>query len=696
MKNDFLAATSFELRTPLNSIIGFSEFMLSQVFGPLDPPRYRDYVEDINTSARHLREIIDDMLDLSRLEKTLKKDEKSYRHLVDAAPDCICILHAGEITLINPASRQMFATPPTDTLVGRRFADFVHADDRRRFEGDLEDLVGQSTRVPMKFVALDGKEIDVEVSALAIDPVEDGAMMVVARDVTERKHAEEALQESEARFRHLVEQAADGILVHDLDGKIIDVNQRLCDTLGYTRDELLALSISDISLESQPADFTGLGEEIIADGPLTHQEHHRCKDGASLAVEVRISVFDSGGRQLLLVLARDISERKRMEQQLLQAQKMEAVGQLTGGIAHDFNNLLTVVLGNLEWLQERIGKDDDLSFIVESAADSARRGAELTQRLLAFSRKQPLQSKLIDLHETVLEMHPLIIRTLGETIAFEIKVSAGLWRIRTDPSQLQNAVLNLAINARDAMPEGGRLTVEVLNMPMHEADTLRHPGMQPDNYVMLAVSDTGTGMTPQVVEHAFEPFFTTKETGRGSGLGLSMIYGFVKQSEGYVEIDSHEGLGTTVRLYLPALEAHATDTPTVEETGNIDDLPGGSETILIVEDDPQVRDFVVRTLERLGYATLEAEDGPAALRVLEDGPDVDLVFTDIVMPGGMSGFELAATVSELCPAVKMLYMSGYSFDKAAQEGKLDDGIELISKPFTRLDLARRIRTVLDA
>ncbi len=679
-KNDFLAATSFELRTPLNDIIGFSDLIKAEMFGPLNPPRYRGYVEDINASAKQLLEIINDMMDLSRLETALKKDEKSYRSLVYLAPDCICILRDGEITLINPAGQQMFETPHADGIVGRKLADLAHPDDRDLLGDDLESLAKESTRVAVRFRRFDGGVIDTEVSALALDQDEGGeAVMVVIRDVTERKRADEALKESEARFRHVVEQAADGILMHDVDGKIIDVNHRLCGILGYSRDHLLNLSVSDISRELPPEGFHAIRQEILDGGPITRQDVHRRKDGSTVAMEVRISVFDWRGRQLLLVLARDISERKRMEQQLLQAQKMEAVGQLTGGMAHDFNNLLTVILGNLEWLGERLDGDEDLRFIVDSAADSARRGAELTQRLLAFSRKQPLQPKTIDLHDTLREMHPLIARTLGEGISFEIKVAAGLLRTKADPSQLENAVLNLAINAR-----------------ISEEDAAGRPGLVPGVYVVLAVSDTGTGMPAEVVARAFEPFFTTKETGRGSGLGLSMIYGFVKQSGGYVEIDSTMGKGTTVSLFLPAVGGAESHTEAEDGVDVLADLPSGSETILIVEDDAMVRDFIVRTLSRLGYRTFEASTGPAALSVLGRTPGIDMLFTDIVMPGGINGFELAASVAERHPHIRVLLMSGYSFDQTARDGMLEQGFDLIGKPFTRHDLARKIRAVLEA
>ena len=696
-KNDFLAATSFELRTPLNDIIGFSDVVKAEMFGPVSPPRYRDYVNDINTSAKQLLEIINDMLDLSRLESALKKDEKSYRSLVDLAPDCICILHDGQITLINPAGQQMFETPHVDSIVGQQLVDLAHPDDRDLLGDDLRSLAKESTRVAVKFNRFEGGVIDTEVSALALDQDEGGeAVMAVIRDVTERKRADEALKESEARFRHVVEQAADGIFVHDVEGKIIDGNQRLCGILGYTLDEFLNLSVSDLSQELPPEGFDAIRQEILAGGPITRQDVYRRKGGSTVAMEVRVSVFDWGGRQLLLVLARDISERKRMEQQLLQAQKMEAVGQLTGGMAHDFNNLLTVILGNLEWLGERLDGDEDLQFIVDSAADSARRGAELTQRLLAFSRKQPLQPKIINLHDTLHDMHPLIARTLGEGISIEIKVAAGLLRTKADPSQLENAVLNLAINARDAMAGNGNLTTALSNAWISEEDAASHAGLVPGTYVVLAVSDTGTGMPPDVVARAFEPFFTTKETGRGSGLGLSMIYGFVKQSGGYVEIDSAIGRGTTVSLYLPAVEGVEPDSEADNGAGVLADLPVGSETVLIVEDDAKVRDFIVQTLSRLGYRTFEASSGPTALSVLEQTSGIELLFTDIVMPGGMNGFELAATAAERYPRIRVLFMSGYSFDEKARDGMLEKGFDLIAKPFTRHDVARKIRAVLEA
>ena len=394
-------------------------------------------------------------------------------------------------------------------------------------------------------------------------------------------------------------------------------------------------------------------------------------------------------------VATAIAEREVVEENLRQSQKMEAVGQLTGGLAHDFNNLLQIVTGNLEIIGRNLPEDADrLRRAVDNAASGANRAAVLTQRLLAFSRRQPLDPKPIDVNVLVGGMSELLRRTLGEPIEIETVLAGGLWRTEADTNQLENALLNLAVNARDAMPAGGRLTIETANSRLDDSYAHGSAEVMPGHYVAIGVTDTGTGMPKETVARVFEPFFTTKEVGRGTGLGLSMVYGFVKQSGGHVTISSEEGQGTTVRLYLPRLLGAIPEEAAASETS----IPEGSgdEIILVVEDDADVRAYSAEVLRELGYRVLAAEDGASALQLLQRQRGVDLLFTDVVLPGGMTGRELADAARGQQPDLKVLFTSGYARDAIVHNGRLDPGVALIGKPFTYVDLAAKVRDVLDA
>jgi len=395
-------------------------------------------------------------------------------------------------------------------------------------------------------------------------------------------------------------------------------------------------------------------------------------------------------------LEAQIAQRERAEEALRHSQKMEAIGQLTGGVAHDFNNLLQVILGNLERLGRRLPEAPatETGRLIAAATRAAGRAATLTQRLLAFSRRQPLTPKSLDLNRLVAGMLELFGRTLGEAIQVDTMLAGGLWRVFADENQLENALVNLAVNARDAMPHGGRLTLETRNVRLDESYALTQEDVRPGDYVLVTVSDTGTGMTKEVLARAFDPFFTTKDIGQGTGLGLSQVYGFVRQSGGHVRIDSTIGQGTTVSLYLPRFfELEKLDTSAAAPQA----LPLGKhhEAILIVEDERDVRSFTRETLQELGYEVREAASGSAALRALEASPDLRLLFTDIGLPGGMNGRQLAEEARRRRPELKVLLTTGYTRDTMVRQGRLDPGVELLIKPFTEADLARKIREVLD-
>jgi signal transduction histidine kinase/ActR/RegA family two-component response regulator len=390
-------------------------------------------------------------------------------------------------------------------------------------------------------------------------------------------------------------------------------------------------------------------------------------------------------------VADEIAERLRTEEQLRQAQKMEAVGQLTGGIAHDFNNMLAVTIGGINLARRKLDKGEaDVERFLDGAIEGAQRAATLTQRLLAFSRQQPLSPEVLNVNRMISGMSDLLDRALGETIELEAVLGAGLWQVRADVAQLESAVLNLAVNARDAMPKGGKLTIETANASIDEKYAHDY-ALAAGQFVQIAVTDTGIGMQPDIVSKAFDPFFTTKEVGKGTGLGLSQVYGYVRQSGGHVKIYSEPDVGTTVRIYLPR---HRGEEVAVTATAEATRAAGGQEIILVVEDDDRVRAISAETLRELGYSVIEASGARDAIRIIEGGAQPDLLFTDVVMPE-MSGRELAKLLQQLRPNMKILFTTGYTRNAIVHNGVLDPGTHLLSKPFNIEDLAAKVRSLLD-
>ena len=398
-------------------------------------------------------------------------------------------------------------------------------------------------------------------------------------------------------------------------------------------------------------------------------------------------------------LQQEVTRRERTELALQQALKMEAVGRLTGGVAHDFNNLLTAILGNVDLALRRVPEGDDrLRRSLQSARQASERAASLVQRLLAFSRQHPLEEKSVDVNRLVQGMSELLRRTIGETITVETVLAGGLWKTAVDPNQLENALLNLAVNARDAMPEGGRLTIETANTYLDEAYVAAHAAdMASGQYVLVAVSDTGTGMTKDVIDRAFEPFFTTKPMGAGTGLGLSMVYGFVKQSRGHIKIYSEAGEGTSIKIYLPRLMDESSVEPWVpnEPARDAQVSEQRPEQILLVEDDEEVNRFSSEVLRDEGYHVIAAHEGASGLRLLDANPEVKLLFTDVVLPGGMNGRQLADEARRRRPDLKVLFTTGYTRNAIIHHGRLDADVDLLTKPFTSEALAKKVRQILD-
>jgi PAS domain S-box-containing protein len=538
----------------------------------------------------------------------------------------------------------------------------------------------------------------------------------------------------------LYESAPCGYLSTLPDGTIVRANQTFLAWIGMERQDLIGhkcfadlLSVGGrIFYETHFApllQMQGFINEIAfdltcADGrplPVLANTVQK-RDAAGRPVVNRITVFNASDRrkyerELLLArqkaeqatqelrrlnetleerVSQEVAERLKAEEALRQAQKMEAIGQLTGGIAHDFNNLLTIIVGNIELLQRRLPEGTDrLQRAADHAMDATRRAATLTQRLLAFSRRQPLDPKPIDVNKLVAGMSDLLRRTLGEVVVLETVLGGGLWRSQADPNQLENAILNLAVNARDAMLDGGKLTIETANARLDEAyvAAFAEP-VPPGQYVLVAVSDTGTGMERATMERVFEPFFTTKEAGKGTGLGLSQVYGFVRQSNGHVRIYSELGEGTTIKIYLPRLIG-SDEEPAEMPAKSPVMVKGAGETILVVEDEPDLRAYTIEALCDLGYRVLEAATGREALRIVEQHPEIELLFTDVVLGNGMNGRVLADEVARRRPELPVLFTTGYTANAIVHHGRLDPGMHLIGKPFTYAELAAKVRRMLD-
>jgi PAS domain S-box-containing protein len=520
----------------------------------------------------------------------------------------------------------------------------------------------------------------------------------IQRDITERKHAEEAIRTSEERFRLLARATNDVVWDWDLVTDLVWWNEGLKTQFGY--DPLTVEAGSEswtnrIHLDDKEWVTSGVHSALIVGHEETWNGEYRFirADGSVATVIDRAYIIRDNNQQAVRMLGSmiDVSEIRELDARLRQAQKMESIGQLTGGIAHDFNNLLTVILGNGELLREQLEDQRSLQQLATLTVTAAERGAELTNRLLAFARQQALDPKPVQLNELVAEMSNLFKRTVSEAIDIEIVAGEHLWAAEVDPGQLEVALLNLVINARDAMPEGGHLTIETINAYLDEDYAAHHDEVSAGEYVMISVSDTGHGMSPSVMAQAFDPFFTTKDVGKGSGLGLSMVYGFVKQSGGHAKIYSEEGEGTTIKLYFPRVMKEEPVVSQLYESR----VEGGSEHILVVEDDDLVRTYVVGQLRELGYRVSDARNGAEALELLKTMRDIDLLFTDIVMPGGMNGRQLAEQAWSYRPDLKVLFTSGYTENAIVHHGRLDEGFHLLSKPYRRQDLAAKIRSVID-
>jgi PAS domain S-box-containing protein len=541
------------------------------------------------------------------------------------------------------------------------------------------------------------------------------------RMTQEIKQSEAALRESYARIdaeqqhmKVILENSHDAFIAIDSDDRITDWNAQAERTFGWSAAEAIGQRLADLIIpeERRAAHIAGFRRFVkTGTGPLIKRRIevealHR--SGRRIPVEMAVGAVHQGDGYTANAFIRDISERKeaqRLEAERLRsleetrralqhAQKLEAVGKLTGGVAHDFNNVLQIIAGNLQLLQMVFGDEGRAAKRVESALSAVERGSKLSSQLLAFARRQPLQPVAVNLRRMMDDMGDLLRQALGASIAIETSADDALWNTLVDPNQLENVILNLVFNARDAMDGTGKLTIELANAVLDEQRAAAHPDLTAGEYVVLAISDTGAGMTPEVMEQAFEPFFSTKAEGRGTGLGLSMAYGFVKQSGGHIQIESEVGKGTTLRIYLP----RSRDAEQVMRADSEGTVSGGTETILVAEDDAEVQATVVAMLTDLGYRVIKADDGESALDAARgaaaSGQAIDLLFTDVVMPGELRGPELAKAVREIMPGIKVLFTSGYTRNAMGAGGRLDPEINLLSKPYRQEQLARKIRQLL--
>ncbi|MEX3924995.1 PAS domain S-box protein [Paraburkholderia sp. BR10936] len=612
---------------------------------------------------------------------------------------------AGIVATWNPGAARISGYDAAE-IIGKHFSVFHAAEDR---QAGVPEAMLQSAREHGHCEAeawrlrKDGSRFWANVLVIPLS-APDGNLSGFAnivRDVTDKRLAHEAVLESERNFRLLVQGVTDyALFMLSPEGIVTNWNVGAARIKGYEADEIVGTHLRWFyTPEDAAKGLPERGLEIAArEGRFEAEGWRVRKDGSRFWANAIIDAIRDEHGELVgfAKITRDVTERKVAQEQLekaraalLQSQKMEAIGKLTGGVAHDFNNVLQVLRGNLELLERR-HRDSWSRERLEKAIEATEQGATLASQLLAFGRRQALQPAVVNLAVMLRNMNDMLRRALGEMIQVETVVSGGLWNTLVDPNHLENVVLNLAINSRDAMPRGGQLTLELSNTTLDSHYHALPDDVAEGQYVLLAITDTGTGMPPEVMEHAFEPYFSTKAEGEGTGLGLSMAYGFVKQSRGHMRIYSEVEHGTTVKIYLP----RSTEEVVEPEPLPMPRVPGGSETILVVEDDKRVQSTVIEMLTELGYVVLKADDAQGAMVIIRSGARIDLLFSDVVMPGPMRSTEMAKMAVRVLPGLKVLFTSGYTQNAIVHGGRLDPGVHLLSKPYSREQLARKIRRML--
>jgi PAS domain S-box-containing protein len=695
------------LTTPLTALTDAAEAIAAGDYARRTPNSHRqDEVgrlgDAFNVMAEHV-EATHQGLEARVSERTtaieaLQSSEARYRAIVELAFDCVITIDEhGIVTEFNPAAERTFGYG-RDKAVGRELATLIippslREAHRRGLAHYLETGIGPVIGKLIEIAAMraDGTEFPAELAITAIESVGPARMFTgVVRDITRRKQSEAALVESERAFRSTFDDAPLGIAQVSIEGRWLRVNRYLASVLGYQADDLCGEPFLDIF----HPDDTPMELMTEADRPGDREERVRRKDGQSLWVRLTISALRdaSGTPRHFIVIIEDVSERRRLEDRLRQSQKMEAIGQLAGGVAHDFNNLLTAILGYAQLVADALDPDDPKRRDVEEIVKAAERSAALTGQLLAFSRKQVLLPTILNLNALIENTSVMLRRLIGEHIDLTTRLAPDLAPVSADVTQIEQIVINLAVNARDAMPSGGRLTIETENTELDGTPGTHPATPEAGRYVMLVVSDTGVGMDAETQRRLFEPFFTTKEPGLGTGLGLATVYGIVKQSGGFIWVYSEPGHGATFKVYLPASSGTVTATP--RRTASVPKHEG-TETILVVEDERAVRVMTRVILERSGYHVIEAATPDEARRLFrEHAETIDLLITDVVMPGS-HGPALYKQLVEHHGPLKVLYMSGYTDDEIIHAGRLERGVNFIEKPFTAQKLTEKIREILD-
>jgi PAS domain S-box-containing protein len=617
---------------------------------------------------------------------------------MDSAVNGMAILDAGgKYIYVNPAYARMIGNTNREALLGMSWQEISHGRTVTPVEPEIRRALMQHGKWfgPLTVHHSDGTVVPME---MAITSLPDGGTICVSRDITQRVSAQRARAETEIKYRMLVEQVAAVSYIAELgaNAQWHYVSPQVESMFGYSAEEWLSNStdwMGHIPLEDHP--IVNAAEETSARGdPFQAEYRITRKDGKTIWVsDTAVVVRGSDSHPVMEGLIVDITDRKMLENQLLQARKMEAVGRLAGGVAHDFNNLLTIIKGYVEMAMQRCLDRPELYSDIRRIDDAADRAVTLVRQLLAFSRKQVLRPKILDLNAIVVNLDQLLRRLMSENIEMKTFVSKDVGAIKADPGQIEQVIMNLVVNARDALPDGGRIVIETSNVDLDSTYTRDHAVVRPGPYVLLAVTDTGIGMTAETVAHIFEPFYTTKESGRGTGLGLSTVYGIVKQSGGYIWVYSEPGKGTTFKVYLPRVK----DAVQVLEAAEVpaSTTRQGRETILLVEDEPAVRELAQMVLSGRGYTVIEALTPEDAERLaVNNGTEIHLLLTDVVMPE-MSGRELAKRLTGRYPNLRVLYMSGYTYNVIAEGGTLEEGIFFLQKPFTPQALTQKVREALD-
>lgn len=616
------------------------------------------------------------------------------RRVFETSVDLILVVdRKGNIVQVSPSSSAILGYSPEE-MTGRSAGDFLYAPDLDGARNEMREARrrGITRNFQCRYVHKEGRVVTLAWTGVWSEPEQ--LHFFIGRDTTEREKAQAELREAKEMFAAIIDASPEAILCLDPQRNVLIWNRAAERIFGYSADETLNKPYKLVP-EGGEAEYDDLVDRAMR-GERLHDIHvvRTRKDGTKRQVTFSCApLFGAEDKvRAVIYVLQDVTERHAIEQQLRQSQKLEAVGQLTGGLAHDFNNLLGVVIGNLDLVIESLDPKKQETQFLKSALEAGMRGAELVRRLMLFSRRQPLNPSVFSANEAIEEFTPLLRRALGESIVLETQLGETAGRVATDKHQLENALMNLCVNARDAMPSGGVIRVETANVTVDAESAPLYPGIAQGKYVMVSVTDNGTGISPENLQKVFEPFFTTKSEGKGTGLGLSMVYGFMRESSGTVKIYSELGHGTTVRLYFPRTEA---DISAETEIGAAADLPKGSEMVLVVEDRVDVRAVAVAVLERLGYRVLEADTVAAALAVLNSGAKIDLVFSDIVMPGGLSGLDLAQDIRRRGLKLPILLTSGYASPQVLREQAQKLGLPLIGKPYRVADLAAKVRAVLD-